>query len=102
MKFERLLLEIQNHLPGYLKLPYDPKGEIWNLYQAPTCTTGLHKGRALVIVLILLLDNMNTFEIFNIFNMAVLVKDPVAPTEKLPSMVAWYRFEMSSIAVNLA
>ena len=45
---------------------------------------------------------MNTFEIFNIFNMPVHVKDPVGPTDKLHSMVAWYRLETSSIAVNLA
>ena len=35
-----LLLEIQNHLPVYLKLPHDPKGYIWN-----TCTKVLNKGR---------------------------------------------------------
>ena len=40
-----LLLEIQNHLPEYLKLPYDPKGEIYMLYQVPACTTVLDKGR---------------------------------------------------------
>ena len=34
--------------------------------------------------------------------MAVCVKDPVVPTDKCPSMVAWYRLETSSIAVNLA
>ena len=34
-----LLLEIENHLPQYLKLPYDRRGEIWKLYQTLTCTT---------------------------------------------------------------
>ena len=33
--------------------------------------------------------------------MPVPVKDPVVPIYKLPSMVAWYRLETSSIAVNL-
>ena len=98
-KFEGLLLEIQNHLPEYLKLPFDPKGVIWKLYWTLTCTTVLPKGRFLVIPL---LDNMNTFEIFNIFHMPVPVKDPVVPTDKLPSMVAWYRLETSSIPGNLA
>ena len=36
-----LLLEIENHLPEYLKLPYDPKGEIWGVNQTFTCTTVL-------------------------------------------------------------
>ena len=34
--------------------------------------------------------------------MPVPVKDPVVPTDKLLSMVAWYRLETSSIAVSLA
>ena len=34
--------------------------------------------------------------------MPVPVKDLVVPTDKLPSMVALYRLETSSIAVNLA
>ena len=34
--------------------------------------------------------------------MPVPVKDLVVPTDKLPSTVAWYRLEASSIAVNLA
>ena len=62
----------------------------------------LGKGRFLVIVSITLMDNMNTFEISGVFNLPVPVKDPVAPTNKLPSIVAWYRLETSSIAVNLA
>ena len=32
-----LLLEIENHLPKYLKLPLDPNGKIWKLYQTPNC-----------------------------------------------------------------
>ena len=72
--------------------------EIWKLCETLTCTTVLDKSRFLVIVSIPLLDNVNTFEILNIFNMPV----PVASRNKLPSMVAWYRLETSSIAVNLA
>ena len=67
-----------------------------------TFTTVLDKDRFLVIVSIPLLDNMNIFEFLNIFNMPVPVKDPVVPTDKLPSKVAWYRLETSSVAVNLA
>ena len=44
---------------------------------------------------------MNTFEIFKIFNMLVPIKDPVVPTDKLLNMVAWYRLETSSTAVNV-
>ena len=62
----------------------------------------LDKGRFLVIVSIPLFNNMNTFEIFSMFNMPVPVKDPVVAKDKLPSMVAWYRLKTSSIAVNLA
>ena len=99
-KFDGLLSEIENHLPEYLKLLYDPKGGIWKLYQ--THVPQFVIGWILVIVSIPLLDNINTFEIFNIFNMPVTVQDPFVPTDKLPSIVAWYRLETSSIAVNLA
>ena len=34
--------------------------------------------------------------------MPVFIKDSVVPTDNRPSMVAWYRLEISSIAVNLA
>ena len=33
--------------------------------------------------------------------MPVPVKDPVVPTDKYHGVVAWYRLETSSIAVNL-
>ena len=76
------------------------KGKIWKLYQTPTFTTVLDKGELLVIVSISLLDTMNTFENFNIINMQIPVKDPIVLTDKLPSMVAWYRLKTSPIAVN--
>ena len=49
-----------------------------------------------------LLDNISTFELFNICNMPVPVKYLVLPTDKLPHMVAGYKSETSSNAVNLA
>ena len=97
-----LLVQIENHLPQYLKLPYDPNGVVWKLYQTLICTTVLDKGRFLGTVSIPLLDNTNTFEIFNILNMPIPVKGPVVPTDRLLSMTAWYRLETPSIAVNLA
>ena len=44
---------------------------------------------------------MNTFETFKFFNMLFPVKDSLVPTDKMPNIVAWYRLETSSIAVNL-
>ena len=34
--------------------------------------------------------------------MPVPVKNPVVPADKPPSMVAWYKLQTSSIAINLA
>ena len=75
------------------------KGE--KLYQTLTYATVLYKGRFLVIISIPLLDNMNIFKIFKIFNMTVPVKGPVVATYKLPSMVVAYRLETSSIPAVL-
>ena len=97
-----LLLEIENHLAQYLKLQFDPKRRDLEVISHSYSYHILDKGIFLVIVSIPLLDNTNTFKIFNIFNMPVPVKDPVVPTDKLPSMVAWYRLQTSSIAVKLA
>ena len=65
-----LLLEIENHLPQYLKLWYDPKGEL-EVISDSYLYHSLDKGRFFVIASIPLLDNINTFEIFNIFNISV-------------------------------
>ena len=87
---KKLLTEIESHLPEFLKLPYDPKGNIWKFHQTLTCSTMLHEGRFLVIVSIPLLDKINKFEIYNVFSMPV-------PHEKTPNMVASYRVEAVSL-----
>ena len=92
---KKLLIEIESHLPEFLKLPYDPKGKIWKFYQTFTCSTVLDEGRFLVIVSIPLLDQINKFEIYDVFNMPVLHDKP-------PNMVASCRLEAVSITVNLA
>ena len=90
-KFEGFAIRNRDLFTIILKCPYDHKGEIWKLYQTLTFITVLDKGRFSVIVSIPVLDNINTFEIFNIFNMPVPVKDHVVATDKLHGMVAWYR-----------
>ena len=92
---KKLLIEIESHLAEFLKLPYDPKGNIWKFYQTLTCSTVLDEGRFLVIVSLPLLDIINKFEIYDVFNMPVLHDKP-------PNMVASYRLETVSIAINLA
>ena len=92
---KKLLTGIENHLPEFLRLPYDSKGKIWKFYQTPTCSTMLDEGRLLVIVSVLLLEKINKFEIYDAFDMPV-------PHDKTPNMVASYRLEAVSIAVNLA
>ena len=59
------------------------------------CSTVLDEGRFLVIVSIPLLDRVNKFEIYAVFNMPV-------PHDKTPNMVVSNRLEAVSIAVNLA
>ena len=100
-KFEGFGIRNRESFTWIFKVLYDQKGVIWKLYETLTCAIVLDKGRFLAIVSIPLLDNMNTFEIFNIFNTPVPVKDSVVPTDKCPSMVIWFRLETSSIAANL-
>ena len=92
---KKLLIEIESHLPEFLKLPYDPKGKNWKFYQTLTCFTVLDEGRFLVIVSIPLLDKINKSEIYYVFNMPI-------PCDRTPNMVASYGMEAVSIVFNLA
>ena len=94
---KKLFIEVESHLPEFLKLPYDPKGKIWKLYQTLTCSTVLDEGRFLVIVSIPLLDKINNVAIYDVFNMAV-------PHDKTPiCMQVGYcpcRLEIMSLTNN--
>ena len=70
---KKLLVEIESHLPEFLKLQYDPKGKIWKFYQTLNCSTVLDEARFLVIVSIPLLHKFNKFEIYDVFNMLFLM-----------------------------
>ena len=84
-----LLLEIESHLPEYLKLLYDPKGEVWKLYQTFTCTIVLNKG-SFCNCFNFSVGQHGYFGCFNIFNITVPAMGPDVSTDKLFSMVAWY------------
>ena len=92
---KKLLIEIESHLPEFFKVPYDPKGKIQKFYQTLPCSTLFDEGRFLVIVSIPLLDKINKFEMYDVFNMP-------GPHDKTPNMVASYRLEAVFFAVNLA
>ena len=83
----KLLLEIQSHLPSLLRLPHDPTGEFWKFYLTLSCTTVLEKGKMLAVASISFLDSNDNFEIFDILNMPVPMKDTIVATEKLPNIL---------------
>ena len=93
---KKLLTEIKGHLP------YDPRGKIWKFYQTLSCATAIDQGKFLIIVSIPLLNKNNKYEAYSIFNMPVPLKDSLVPKDQSPNMVAWYRLEASSIAINIA
>ena len=70
-----MLREIRAHIPSFLKLPNDPGRELWKFYQSLTCATILDHAQFLVIVSVPLLDAVNKFEVYNIYNLSLPIKD---------------------------
>lgn len=92
-----LLLDIQSRIPTPLKLPGDPKANLWHFYKLLTCSTVIDETRILVIVPIPLLDTHNDLEVFKVHNLPIPFNVSV---EKLPGMVAQYHLEAEAIAIN--
>ena len=61
-----LLVEIENHLPQFLQLPSDQRGDIWKMYQTLACTTVHGKGHLLVIVSKPLLDKSTNLKFLTV------------------------------------
>ena len=55
----------------------------------------------LVIVLVPLLDAVNKFEVYNIYNLPLPIKDPNLALKEIPNMVAECKLESKSLATNL-
>ena len=97
----KMLTEIRVHLPPFLKLPNEPGRELWKFYQSLTCTAILNHAQFLVIVSVPLLDAVNKFEVYKIYNLPLPLKDPNVAVKEMPNMVAECKLESKLLAINL-
>ena len=76
----RLLVQISAKMPSTLKLPEDPRSNIWYYYWTLTCTTVLDDHKVIVVINIPLLDFTGEYEVYRVHNIPL-------PMHKVPKKV---------------
>ena len=104
-KLKHILFDIQDKLPEPLRLPMNPKSNIWEYYRMLTCSVVFDSDKIFIIVSIPLIDRRNQFEVYSVHNL------PIPNTAFSPStlpegslkkkhLVANYYLEAKAIAIN--
>ncbi|ESP03464.1 hypothetical protein LOTGIDRAFT_171401 [Lottia gigantea] len=98
----KLLLEIQSHLPPSVRLPANPKKNLWHYYRILNCVTIIENNKIIVVLNIPLLDSDRVFEIYKIHNLPLPMTNKLILSKSKATfkMVASYRLEAEVIAVN--
>ena len=73
----------------------------WLLSQSLTCATIFNHVQFLVIVSVSLLDAVNKFEVYNIYNLLLPIKDPNVAAKEMANMVAEFKLESKLLSINL-
>ena len=97
LKLRDLLIDIQTRIAAPLRLPGDPKADIWHFYKMLTCTTIVEEDKILVVVAVPLLNSNDDFEVYRVHNLPTPfnVSDGV-----MSGSVENYQLEAEAIAVN--
>ena len=97
LKLRDLLVDIQTRISAPLRLPGDPKADLWHFYKTLTCTTIVEEDEILVVVPVPLLDSNDDFDVYRVHNLPI----PFNSSDGVMSgSVASYRLEAEAIAVN--
>lgn len=91
----RLLLDISDQLPSYLKLPYDITTDLWFYYRILPCTTLIGDENLIIAMTIPLLDTNKRFELFKVHNHSV----PNLKTNQ-SNLLAKYDIETEALAID--
>ena len=73
LKLHDLLLDIQTKRA--LRLPGDPKTDLWHSYKLLTCNTVVEEDKILVVVPVLTLDSNEDFEVCRVLSPDVILCD---------------------------
>ena len=93
LKLRDLLIDIQTRIATPLRLPGDPKADLWHFYKMLTCTTIVEEDK----ILVPLLDSNDDFEVYRIHNLPIPFN---ASDGVMSGSVASYQLEAEAIAVN--
>ena len=97
LKLRDLLIDIQIRIAAPLRLPGDPKTDLWHFYKMLTCTTIVEEDKILVVVPVSLLDSNDDFEVYRVHNLPIPFN---ASDGVMSGSVASYQLEAEAIAVN--
>ena len=97
LKLRDLLIDIQTRIAAPLRLPGDPKADLWHFYKMLTCTTIVEEDKILVVVPVPLLDSNDDFEVYRVHNLPIPFN---ASDGVMAGSLASYRLEAEAIAVN--
>ena len=97
LKLRDLLIDVQTRIAAPLRLPGDPKADLWHFYKTLTCTTIVEEDKILVVVPVPLLDSNDDFEVYRVHNLPIPFN---ASDGVMSGSVASYQLEAEAIAVN--
>ena len=66
-----LLVDIQTRIAVPLRLPGNPKADLWHFYKTLTCTTIVEEDKILVVAQVQLLDSNDDFEVCRVHNLPI-------------------------------
>ncbi|MCG8045976.1 MAG: hypothetical protein N0E48_09980, partial [Candidatus Thiodiazotropha endolucinida] len=98
----KLLTQINNKLPSTLKLPEDPRSNIWYFYRTLTCSTIMDGSQIVVVINIPLLDFTGEYEVYRVYNIPLPMpsRQNKVRLTYVPDMVAKYDIESAGLLIN--
>ncbi|MET0106093.1 MAG: hypothetical protein ABW072_13270, partial [Sedimenticola sp.] len=98
----KLLIQIRSKLPSTLKLPEDPRSNIWYFYRTLICTTILDDDKIIVVITVPLLDFTGEYEVFRVHNIPLPMcnERQDAKITSATNMVARYEVEYPGLLIN--
>lgn len=95
-RLQAILESIQLSLRTTVKLPVDPRKNIWLYYRFLTCSTFFDANKIIVVVPIPLLDINNEFEVYKVHNLPIPGNNSV-----MSRTAAQYKLEGAGFAINM-
>ena len=71
LKLRDLLADIQTRISAPLRLPWDPKADLWHFYKTLACITIVEEDKVLMVVPVPLLDASDDFDVYRVHNLPI-------------------------------